>query len=147
MLHTIHNSSQLVTQFLMRILINCGAFWLFPPIFFPCYWNTNSIHSFVYTTLKAHSLFLCMPYYVLSSALLLLTLLPPFQNQSRKSSCCPWYHSDNICLLLQNLTRLKMKDFVLVTASKYIIWIAAFTFNSSIPQQDPIQHPFYYIPS
>lgn len=27
------------------------------------------------------------------------------------------------------------------------IWIAAFTFNPSIPQQDPIRQPFYCIPS
>lgn len=74
-LHTIHSSSQWVSRCLMRTLINCRAFF-FPPIFFPSHWITKSVPSFVYTTLKAHSLFFCMPYYVLSSALLLLTLLP-----------------------------------------------------------------------
>lgn len=90
--------------------INCRAFFFSPPpILFPCYWITNSVTSFVYTMLKAHSLFFCMPYFVLSSALLLISLLRLFQNQSRKSSCWPWYHCDNICFLLQTFTSSRWK--------------------------------------
>lgn len=67
-LHTIHSSSQWVSGCLMRTLINCRALFSPQPIFFSPYWITKSAPSFVHTTLKAHSLFFCMPYYVLSSS-------------------------------------------------------------------------------
>lgn len=67
-LHTIHSSPQStrVSRCLMRTLTDCRAFF-FSPIFFPRYWITKSVPSFVYTTLKAHSLFFSTSYYLLSS--------------------------------------------------------------------------------
>lgn len=91
-----------------------------------------------------------MPYYLLSSALLLLTLLPLFQNQSRKSTCWPWYHFGNICFL-HNICRPSLLQDERLCFDDYFkvhnIWILVSTFNSSIPQQNSMQHPFQYIPS
>lgn len=147
-LHTIHSSSQWISWCFMRTLINCRAFF-FSTYLLP-YWITKSVPSFVYTTLKGHSLFFCMPYYLLSSALLLLTLLPLFQNQSRKSTCWPWYHFGNICFL-HNICRPSLLQDERLCFDDYFkvhnIWILVSTFNSSIPQQNSMQHPFQYIPS
>lgn len=139
----LHNGSP---WFLMRTFIKCRAFF-FPPIFFPCYWITNSVTSFAYTMLKVHFLFFCMPYFVLSSALLLLTLLPLFQTSQENQVAG---HDITVTIFASFCRPSLLQDERLYFDGCFKaqnIWIVVSTFNSSIPQQNSIQHPFQHIPS